>query len=174
MKKLLLLCMMVLTGCSMPRWSSNGTINFSPDSKSIRNDSSLYVSLPEDGQYGRKAYPASGQAVQTELVSQLSSVFNKVNFAFKTKSLEDDLVDAKKKKANFLVVPTITHWEDRNTAWSYNTDKIGLFIEIIDTTNENSVNSARLSAEGPNRAFVNQHPESLLPRILEDYVNLLQ
>ncbi len=63
----------------------------------------------------------------------------------------------------YLVYPTILHWEDRATEWSAIPDKVEVKIEVVEAATDRSIASAVIKGNSGLAAFGGDHPQDLLP-----------
>ena len=76
-----------------------------------------------DAAFGSAKYTGSGRRLAGRVVQALQGQYVDVQMVPTTRE-PDALQAARAARAKYLVVPTILHWEDRNTAWSMNPDGI--------------------------------------------------
>jgi hypothetical protein len=88
-------------------------------------------------------------------------------------SLNDTKEIAEKEGADILVYPIISHWEDRNTAWSGRRDKVQVEILVLALKDNLTIDKSSLKATSNSIVFVNGSPEDLLHRVFTEYVSKL-
>ncbi|TPH14605.1 DUF4823 domain-containing protein [Litorilituus lipolyticus] len=76
----------------------------------LSNSSSIYISLPKDGQYGEKYYSGSGQAVANILRSSLLQFVIQADIAPSLSNYKNSLNEAKEQDYDYLFYPSILHW----------------------------------------------------------------
>lgn len=145
----------------------------------FNNDEKIAVMLTDDGShtfvYGvsddkanmtsqtekTEFYLGSGIIVATKVQAALLGLFSQVE-KFNTKNKEKAILLCKQQNVKFLVVPTILHWEDRNSPWSGIADKIEVKIELFDMTLDKMVNSIIFKANTEWATLTDKPPEDLL------------
>ena len=148
-------------------------------SPSFHNDEIITVMITDDGKYTfrydtydnfkgeskneniQKLYLGSGITVAHKVQAALLSIFSHVEL-LNTKNREKAILLSKEQNARFLIIPSILHWEDRNTPWSGIADKIEIKIEIMDIATEKVVNSIIFRAHNEWATLTDQPPEDLL------------
>ncbi len=108
-----------------------------------------------------KVYLGSGIVVANKVQAALLGLFSQVE-RFNTKDREHAILLCKEQDIQFLVVPTILHWEDRNTPWSGRADKVEVKIEVVDITLNKTVNSIIFKAHNEWATLTDKPPEDLL------------
>src|SRR6185437_8071996 len=106
----------VLAGCTAQYQvrSLSGTHN----SVNLSKQEGVYIALPPDGEYGATKYTGSGQTVAQVLAVAFSRYATSVHTAQATAPQKLAIAAATKSGDRYVVMPLITHWEPRNTAWS--------------------------------------------------------
>jgi len=74
---------------------------------------------------------------------------------------------------DYFVVPEILHWEDRNTEWSGKKDVIEIKITVVDAASGSALASSVISGKSKWATFGGDHPQDLLPKPLQAYVDSL-
>lgn len=113
-------------------------VNYTSKASEAVLDSSsyFYVSMPKNGSYGNKVYNNSANQVSTIIEKYLYLHTNNILVGEEYLSLDDLVKKLRKKKVNYLIRPTILHWEDRSTEWSARPDKVSLKIVISEVISE--------------------------------------
>ena len=145
----------------------------------FNNDEKIAVMLTDDGShtfvYGvsdveanmtpqtekTEFYLGSGIIVANKVQASLLNLFSQVE-KLNTKNKEKAILLCKQQNVKFLVVPTILHWEDRNTPWSGISDKIEVKIEVFDMILDKMVNSIIFKANNEWATLTDKPPEDLL------------
>lgn len=166
--------LMLISGC----YSRMHQILRDDDFKPINynKDESIAVMLTDDGSHTfiytddknsttqhtkNEFYLGSGIIVATKVQAALLGIFSRVE-TLNTKNKEKAIILCKQQKINLLVVPTILHWEDRNTPWSGVADKIEVKIEVFNVTLDRAVNSIIFKANNEWATLTDKPPEDLL------------
>ena len=165
MKQLFVLTVFLLSACA------TNDITISQMNQKIPHVNKVYVSRPSDGLYGDKKYSNSGVIVQNAVSNYLYKVSDNVENASIVSDVEHDMHNAKKSNASVLISPQITHWEDRNTPWSGRRDRVELIISAYNLKNNSLMNRAKLYATSSKFTFINDRPQVLLDKMLEQYIN---
>lgn len=131
----------------------------------------VYVLIPADGAYAGRPYSGSGQTVAQSVASAFAGVADRVQIA--DRRFESDSVAisaAKGAGADYVVIPVIAHWEQRNTAWSGIPSRMAIRLTIVDAATGKQL--ASTSIEGRSRvvSFTATNPDSLLREPLRQYV----
>ncbi|HVI52716.1 MAG TPA: DUF4823 domain-containing protein [Candidatus Sulfotelmatobacter sp.] len=131
----------------------------------------VLVSIPADGVYGNQPYPGSGLLVAQKTASVFSRYARRVETTTLRQTERDGLLaTARKAKAGYVVVPSISHWEQRATEWSGRPSRVSIGVTIIDAESGKDIRSTLLESQSRSVSFTSTNPESLLPRLLGDYV----
>jgi len=155
-----------LAGCS----SKYKSLASEPPTTRFTSDADFYVMLPEDGKYGNKPYPGSGEqtadAIQAALIPRAGRVFR----AKKIEELEDAAAFARENDIDYVFQTKILNWEDRATEWSGIPDKISLHFEIYDAKTGEMVASDTSKASSKWGTLGGDHPQDLLPLPIEAFM----
>lgn len=136
----------------------------------LPSDASFYVMQPEDGKYGNKPYPGSGEQTATALQSALIPRAGRVITAQNPEELEVALSAARERNLDYVLQTRILNWEDRATEWSGIPDKISLNFEIYDTNTGEKVASQTSKASSKWATFGGDHPQDLLPLPIGEFM----
>lgn len=156
--------MLLLAGCA------DSTRLMKQDHNTLSKTSSFYVSIPEDGIYGIKPYTGSGKMTSLIIKSSLSENSRKVAIGRKTETLEAALHSTRTGGYDYLVIPTILHWEDRATEWNFMRDKVKVKIEFVDAFSGNVESSAIVEGKSGIATLGGDHPQDLLPEPISEYL----
>lgn len=174
MKKLFssltIISILLLTGCAdVKNIKHNEDKDVVLDSKA-----KTYITIPEDGRYGNGIiYSGSGAIVSGIVLSAFSMKIMTLDLAEKTQSLDEALTYARNQSYDYIISPTILHWEDRNTAWSSRPSKASIRIIVVDVKTGNMIDSAVIDARSSSVRMTDPSPEDALPKPVTDYVNSL-
>ena len=135
----------------------------------LANDESIFVSLPEDGRYGKKVYPGSGRMVNQAVVRALFPNSRNVHSGKHLTDQEGNLEEARKAGASYLVYGEILHWEDRLTIISMQRDEISVRLLLLDVPTGKILDSSLIT--GKSLWFTIGHGEDLLRLPMEQYVS---
>lgn len=134
-------------------------------------ESSIYVSLPEDGKdYRPKTYEGSGPWTLSAIESALSSAGATVKSGTQPESVDAALASAKAAGADILVYPKITNWEDRATEWSGLPDRINVRMQVFDAESGALLDDQTIDAKSRWATLGGDHPQDLLPGLMAKWV----
>ncbi len=164
---LAIFCIFALTSCASYK------INNHLEPCSLDSNQKVLIALPKDGAYNSKIYVGSGNKTQEALHSAFSKYTDRITTVAVSKSLADIRKIAKQLGADILIYPTISHWEDRNTAWSGRKDHIEMEITVVSLKDNKTIDLSSLTANGSSMAWRNKTPDALLPKMFNKYVSKL-
>ncbi|MFV0486319.1 MAG: DUF4823 domain-containing protein [Vibrio fluvialis] len=155
-----------LLGCadshSLNVTDANSNIKLMPDT-------AVYISLSKDGEYGEHYYSGSGQMVSQIIQGELVTRLNNVVIAQKPESYASALQFASERKFDYLVYPTILHWEDRSTEWSAKPDKVKVKISVIDVKQKSTIKAGIIDGKSGLATFGGDKPQDLLPEPTKEF-----
>jgi hypothetical protein len=136
---------------------------------------SALVAVPKDGRFGGTRYSGSGRTTAQIVVSAAARHLDRVEALRRPHSLKDNLAKARAGGFQYLIVPQIEHWEDRNTTWSGRPDKVSIVLAIYAVRTGKVVDSTRIDQEsGWSLGATSDKPEDLLPQPVETYFASIQ
>lgn len=171
MKKLILLmCVILVTtvGCAD---SHNLNVTKTGSNVHITPNQAVYIALPQDGQYGSRHYSGSGQMVSQVIKGELVTTINNVKIANRHEDYNVALDFASSRKFDFMVYPTILHWEDRATEWSARSDRIKVKMVVVDVKSGYVVKSAVIEGKSGLATFGGDKPQDLLPEPTKEFLS---
>jgi hypothetical protein len=139
-------------------------------SKKLTPSATGYVSVPTDGRYGTAVYAGSGLMSTQIVAAAFARHLQRVEQAAAPQEFEVSLDTAKKKGATYLIAPAILHWEDRATEWSGIPDKVELQIKVIEVATGQTIEQAIVSGRSGWATLGGDHPQDLLPKPVQEYV----
>ena len=141
----------------------------------VKSSERVFVSLPQDGKWGKERYNQSGEDVQQAFSDALSAYTDYVSLGKQVLSLEEAKNEAKKQRATVLIYPTIIHWEDRNTHWSNKRDKVRINVAVYSLDEDTILDRSSLYTTNSSfsGSFSNTPPSVLLPKVVAPYVKAL-
>lgn len=98
----------------------------------LSSDSTAWVLVPEDGQYGPQVYAGSGQAVANATIEAMSPA-PPLMLLMPGIDLHRARIRAATEDVDWVVVPSLIHWEDRATNWSGRRDLIRVDLSVYRT-----------------------------------------
>ena len=125
--------------------------------------------LSPDGSYGDINYKGSGRQLSTRVLEIVRQRYPRAQII----EMDNELEATKKSNeqgANYLISPTILHWEDRLTVWSGFRDKVKVGLRFIRLSPYQVVSSNEFESRNNSLTFFNTHPQDLLGRNFEKAV----
>jgi hypothetical protein len=139
-----------------------------PSVKLVRG-AAVLISTPKNGSYYNKEYHASGQQTAEVIHTAFASFSDRVVVSSRCADLPC-LKSESSGDYQYLVVPEILHWEDRNTEWSSIPDRIVVKLVVIDEKNGAELAATVISGKSKWTTFGGDHPQDLLPAPIKQYV----
>jgi len=165
----LIIAMIFIAGCA----DSHQILRTSSTLVKLKTESSVYISIPKDGRYGETIYSGSGATVAQAILLAFSKHLTQVETGQKYQSYRKSLNYAKANKFDYLIFPSILAWEDRATEWSGIPDKASIKISIINIATSRSIDSVIIKGKSGLGTFGGDHPQDLLVKPIDEYVNTL-
>lgn len=135
--------------------------------------SCVYVALPRDGTFGSIVYNGSGAKVASSLCLAFSEKSVQCKMAVSTLPFDRNLQMAKDVGCNYVVIPKILHWEDRNTPWSGKLDRASVQVDVYEVDQKRLISSSLIEATNQWATFIDNPPEVLLPAPFKKIVDSL-
>lgn len=135
--------------------------------------STIYIAVPADGVYGANTYRGSGQNTAQIINSAFAKRSRSTKAGRITQSFAEARNTALSESWQFLVYPTILHWEDRATEWSAIPDTVEVKIEVVEVATDRSIASAVIKGKSGLATFGGDHPQDLLPEPVDEFVSSL-
>ncbi|GAD78410.1 DUF4823 domain-containing protein [Vibrio ezurae] len=136
----------------------------------LKSNDSVYIAQSKDGVYGNKHYQGSGQMVNQVIQAELVTKLNHIDTATSYRSYKDAVQYATDNDYDYLIYPTILHWEDRATEWSGIPDKVKLKITILDLRNHIEVKTGIIDGKSGLATLGGDHPQDLLPEPIKTFM----
>ncbi|MEZ9231310.1 DUF4823 domain-containing protein [Vibrio amylolyticus] len=133
------------------------------------NDSVL-IGLSKNGEYGEHYYASSGFMVSKAIQSELLVKLTNVAIANQPAEYNFVLQYAESNEFDYLIYPTILHWEDRSTEWSSKPDKMKVKISVIDVKTQEVIKSGVIEGKSGLATFGGDHPQDLLPEPVSEFM----
>lgn len=162
-KLLIILSAILATGCTAKYTQSDVSTN--PGKLDPRRP--VMIATPTDGHYVDKVYSGSGSMTATAVRAAFAQHSNHVSIAT---TCQDLICLRQQGSAAYYVVPEILHWEDRATEWSGIPDRIQVKLAIYDADGAEPLTATVLSGKSKWATFGGDHPQDLLPGLLQKYV----
>ncbi|MEZ9687657.1 DUF4823 domain-containing protein [Vibrio atlanticus] len=106
------------------------------------------------------------KALQSELFTKL----NNVAIANQAADYNFVLEYAKSNEFDYLIFPTILHWEDRATEWSAKPDKVSVKITVVDVKTKVIIKSGIIEGKSGLATFGGDHPQDLLSEPVSEFM----
>ena len=165
LRNALVLVTIVVVGCTSTYTRSDQSI---PTAK-LELGKIVAIATPANGSYGGKEYAGSGSSTATAVRAAFAKFARETNVVPDCQTLSC-LTEKTGANADYLVVPEILHWEDRNTEWSGIKDKLEVKITIYDARSAKLLAASSLAGKSKWATFGGDHPQDLLPEPINDYV----
>jgi hypothetical protein len=127
------------------------------------------IATPGNGAYGGKEYAGSGSSTATVVRAAFAKFARETNIVPDCQTLSC-LTERIGANADYLVVPEILHWEDRNTEWSGKKDRLEVKLTIYDGRTTKVLAATSLAGKSKWATFGGDHPQDLLPEPINGYV----
>lgn len=127
------------------------------------------IATPANGSYGGKEYAGSGSSTATAVQAAFAKFARETSVVADCQTLSC-LTEKIGANADYLVVPEILHWEDRNTEWSGIKDKLEVRLAIYDARSAKLLAVSSLAGKSKWATFGGDHPQDLLPEPINNYV----
>ncbi|WP_199611676.1 DUF4823 domain-containing protein [Flocculibacter collagenilyticus] len=128
----------------------------------LEPESTVYIALSTDGQYGEHHYTGSAYMVSQTIQAELMVTLNRAVIAQKPETYKSALSSAALNEFEYLVYPTILHWEDRATEWSSKPDKVKVKIAVVDVKTQTIIKSGIIEGKSGIATFGGDKPQDLL------------
>lgn len=166
---ILLAGLIVCTGCA----DSHRTEKLVASNTHLSARDSICISVPDDGVYGDKHYSGSGATTAQTIKSAFLKRANDVQVVNGAARMEDAVQQSIGQGCNFLVYPSILHWEDRATEWSGKPDRVEVKVVLVNLETKQSLESVVIKGRSGLSTFGGDHPQNLLPEPVEEFVSSL-
>lgn len=139
----------------------------------LSTNAAALVALPEDGRFEKIVYPGSGRKAALAVSQAFGKRLRSVDVTAQTGALTKHLEQARAGKFDYLIVPTVIHWEDRATEWSGRSDRIEIEVRAVDVPSEKTISLGSVTGKSKWATFGGDVPEDLLAAPLGSYVDWL-
>jgi len=133
----------------------------------------IYISTPNDGEYGDHVYDGSGRNTSKIISSALSAKTRLIRIGGVAANFEDALAQAQRTDQDILVFPSILHWEDRATEWSMIPDRVEVKVDVVRVQTGDVISSGVIKGKSGLATFGGDHPQDLLPEPVAEFVSSL-
>ena len=141
----------------------------SETAKKLDRSGNVVVVTAADGRFGSTIYTGTGD----EFTSLVMVEFAKFAAGYEIlphMELINASSTAKSKSIQYVVVPEILHYEDRNTPWSGRLDQITVKITVYLVDDGSMVQSSMITANNQWATFVDNRPMVLINKPLPELV----
>ena len=139
----------------------------------VATDAKIYVGMCGDAQFEGKRYPLSGEITTKAIVAALSEHTKNVHSAPSAASRTRSVTAAHLKGADYLIQPTIVHWEEHNTQWSGKEDMLTVKLELVQVPSGETLDTLEFKGKSKWATFGGDSVRDLLPKPLEHYAKAL-
>jgi Domain of unknown function (DUF4823) len=136
----------------------------------LSSDTAVYVAVRDDGRYGARSYPGSGQMTAQVVRAAFAQHNNRVTIAGRPEIPEEALTAARRAGYSHVVLPTILHWEDRATEWPGKPDRVQVKLILLETATGATIDAIVITGKSRWATLGGDHPEDLLPEPIGTYV----
>jgi hypothetical protein len=134
---------------------------------------SVFVAVPQDGEFANERYIGSGQAVAQATAAAFTKQGIPVYIGEGLLADDEALLAAKSVRAGYVVKPLITLWSQHNQ-WLGRLSKLGIRVSIVDVSTGRLIESRPIETSHQSLlAFNITNPETLLEKSLNNYVSRL-
>lgn len=151
-----ILLLLFVVGCS----AKSKLLVVQPTTYVGNSSDAIGIVIPEDGSYGDHTYPGSGFTVAQRILEILHPSFKNC-----------DIVKSADSSHDYIIVPIIQTWEDRNTPWSSKADVVMIEMTLLNSSRKIVAKlryENRTSDENEPWIVVTDHPpEHLLDQTFE-------
>jgi hypothetical protein len=165
-----IVAMLALVGCASQYQIQ--PLSGSKHSVVLNKQGGVYITVPADGKYQDINYPGSGQLVAQTLAADFSKYARTVQTA-SSQAQDGGLSEARQAGSEYLVVPVITHWEQRATEWSGLPSRMSLRITIFDVASGQQLLSEGIEGRTSKMTFSSTSPDALLKKPIAEVVDSL-
>ncbi len=172
MKRVLILLVSVaaLVGCASQYQMQS--LSGAGNAAVLNRKGGVYITVPADGRYQDIHYPGSGQLVAQVLAMEFSKYARTVQTA-PSQIADGGMSEARRAGTEYLVVPIITHWEQRATEWSGLPSRMALRITVLDVASGKQLLSEGIVARSSRVTLTSTTPDDLLKKPIAKLVNRL-
>lgn len=164
----LLVVITTIAGCAPPQHEIRRS---NPEGPLLTRSDSVYVAVPKDAIYRGKTYWGSGLATSKVLLSFFTMRDMRAEIARSHQSFDDAKDSALESNYKYLFYPTIIRWEDRTSEWTGKTDQIEIWIEVVEVSTGEMVDSSKLISKSDIVGSGLGPPQWLLSELFSNYVH---
>ena len=139
----------------------------------LRTNAVALIALPADGHFEQINYPDSGRKAALAVSAAFARHLQRVDTTPEVVPFAAQLEQARAAKSDYLIVPTVVHWEDRATEWSGRSDRIEIEIRTVDAPSGETLALGSVQGKSKWATFGGDVPEELLAAPLNAYAGWL-
>lgn len=166
---LLTTVIILLAGCA----DTHQTQNLVASGTRLSPGDAVYIGISADGVYGDQNYAGSGLTTSQILKAAFLQWTDRVKVAEGRAAFQEAIEAGRGLSYDYLVYPTILHWEDRATEWSGIPDRVEVKVVLVDLATGQTLESAIIKGKSGLATFGGDHPQDLLPGPMTDFVATL-
>ncbi len=138
----------------------------------LAEDRRVMICTPEDGWYSTTRYPNSGDSTARALREAFVPYARLVTIG---PQCDDNtrLEDIDTSGYDYVVCPTILHWENRATEWSGLPDRIRIGLVVYNASSRDVLAKGSYAGKSKWATFGGDKPEDLLPEPTQRFVDQL-
>jgi hypothetical protein len=140
--------------------------------EALKPGSTILVTIPSNGRTGSTEFTASGRQTARAIAAAFARHVKRVDVPGDIGNLSNP-ASVSAGRYDYKVIPQILHWEDRNTQWSSQPDRINIQLRVIRVSDDTTVSLGAVSGKSDWHAVGAADPEDLLPTGIEAYVDWL-
>lgn len=152
---------------------STYTANSVSRSTQLSTNATALIALPEDGHFEKIPYPGSGHKTALAVSKAFAKHLPRVDMTPEAGSLSQHLEQGRAEKFDYLVIPTVVHWEDRATEWSGRPDRIEIEVRTVEVNSGETLALGSIKGKSKWATLGGDVPEDLLATPLGIYVDWL-
>ena len=103
--------------------------------------------------------------------AELITTLNNVVIAQQPEDYQSALDFASSRKFDYLVYPSILHWEDRATEWSAKADRVKVKLVVVDVKTKQVIKSGIIEGKSGLATFGGDRPQDLLPEPTKEFLS---
>lgn len=164
----ILVAICLASGCAS---TYKQTVLTNPTAK-LQARGSIVIATPQNGSYEGKVYSGSGSSTVLAFRAAFARYSNEIAISSDCQDLAC-LRRGQFSTSDYLVVPEILHWEDRNTEWSGKKDEVEVKVVIYSGHDGHEIATTIISGKSKLMTFGGDHPQDLLGEPIGEYIDSL-
>lgn len=164
----LLLLAALFTGCASDNYQLHSVLRTEP----LAPGSSVLVTVPANGRYASVEYTASGRQTARVVAAAFAKHVKRVDVQGDIGSLGNPTAVGDG-RYDYKIIPQVVRWEDRNTQWSSQPDRIEIEVRTIRVSDGAVIALGSVVGKSSWHAVGAADPEDLLQSGIEPYIDWL-